>query len=206
MLIFIGKVVFLFLLYIGAIRFLGKTALAQLTPHDFGAIFFLAYILFGAIKIDGIFEGLIAGIMIVAVYLLIAKLTLWNKLNKLLVGQPTFIIQKGDILVENLKRSRYSLTELLSAIRTAGYFDISEIDYAILEPNGEISILSKQNNHKGLAVPVIIEGEIQHQHLHLANIDEQWLKRELNHKGYRRLNDIFLATIRDKDLILNVYT
>ncbi|QHS23037.1 DUF421 domain-containing protein [Virgibacillus sp. MSP4-1] len=206
MLIFIGKVVFLFLLYIGAIRFLGKTALAQLTPHDFGAIFFLAYILFGAIKIDGIIEGLIAGVMIVAVYLLIAKLTLWNKLNKLLVGEPTFIIQKGDILVENLKRSRYSLTELLSTIRTAGYFDISEIDYAILEPNGEISILSKQNNHKGLAVPVIIEGEIQYQHLHLVNIDEQWLKRELTLKGYDHFNDIFLATIRDKDLILSVYT
>lgn len=218
MLLFIGQIIFLFIIYIVSIRLLGKSALAQLTPHDFGAIFFLAYLLFGSIELKGITQGVTGGIIVIILYITVSKLTLFNKLNKFLIGEPTFLIKNGKIMSTNLKRSRYTLMELLSTIRTAGYFDVSEIEYALLEPNGDISVLPKKEmsyvtpSHldlsvvdKGLPLAVIVEGKIQYRNLKAIKKDENWLKNELDSKGYDHLNKIFLATVRDKDHLLNVY-
>ncbi|MGP4041800.1 DUF421 domain-containing protein [Gracilibacillus sp. D59] len=219
MFIFIGKIIILFIIYVVAIRILGKIALAQLTPHDFGAILFLAYILFGSLEIEGITQGIVGVITIIILYLTISKLSLWNKLDKLLIGESTFLIRNGKINIENLRSSHFTLMELLSAIRTAGYFDISEVDYAILEPNGEISILPKKDkvfltpSHLGISVDdtglpiiVVVEGEIQHNNLTMINKDKHWLKRELISQGYDQIEKIMFATVRDKDYDLKVYT
>ncbi|TFB24051.1 DUF421 domain-containing protein [Filobacillus milosensis] len=215
----IAEITLLFIVYVTGVRLLGKSALAQLTAHDFGAIFFLAYVLFGSIDVKGISQGLAGGITVIILYLTISKLTLINKLNKYLIGDSTYLIKHGKIMSHNLKKSRYTLMELLSTIRTAGYFDISDIDYALLEPNGEISILPKKDktfvtpshldidvSDPGLPIIVIIEGKIQHNHLDSLNKDVAWLENELKQKGFDHTDGIFLATVRDKDLNLNVYS
>ncbi|SEQ74925.1 DUF421 domain-containing protein [Piscibacillus halophilus] len=219
MLLFIGKVSILFIIYVMAVRLLGKSALAQLTAHDFGALFFIAYLLFGSIEVNGMLQAIIGGATILLLYLAITKLTLWNKLNKYLIGEPTFFIKHGKIMSHNLKKSRYTLSELMSIIRTNGYFDINDVDYALLEPNGEISVLPKKDkgfitpshldlniDDNGLPIVVIVEGEIQRHNLKSINKNEDWLINELDSLGYSQLNKIFLATVRDKDLLLKVYT
>ncbi|WP_175615571.1 DUF421 domain-containing protein [Piscibacillus halophilus] len=219
MLLFIGKVSILFIIYVMAVRLLGKSALAQLTAHDFGALFFIAYLLFGSIEVNGMLQAIIGGATILLLYLAITKLTLWNKLNKYLIGEPTFLIKHGKIMSHNLKKSRYTISELMSIIRTNGYFDINDVDYALLEPNGEISVLPKKDkgfitpshldlniDDNGLPIVVIVEGEIQRHNLKSINKNEDWLINELDSLGYSQLNKIFLATVRDKDLLLKVYT
>ena len=124
--------------------------MAQLTPHDFGAIIFLSYLAFQAIPVDGIWEGIVGMIVITCLHIFITKLSLLNKLNRFILGQPTILIKHGNILFENLKQSRYPIAELLSnlrvlrVLRVAGYPSINEIEYAILEANGAISILPKR--------------------------------------------------------------
>ncbi|MRH43840.1 DUF421 domain-containing protein [Aquibacillus halophilus] len=218
MLLFIGQVIIIYIVYIVAIRILGKTALAQLTPQDFGAIFFLAYLLFGSIKIQGISQGIVGVIVVVVIYLSISKLSLWNKLNKLLMGEPTFLIKNGEIMPANLRSSRYTLMELLSSIRTAGYLDIDEVDYALLEPNGNISILSQNNRvantqsqlnlstvDEGFPIAVIVEGKVQLKNLKSIMKDHQWLKEELLAQGHSDIKKIFLATVKDKNYLLKIY-
>lgn len=218
MLLFAGKIILLFSTYIFGIRVLGKTALAQLTPHDFGAIFFLAYLLFGSIEVDGILQGAVGVLIVITLHLLVSKLALLNKLNKYLIGEPTFLIKKGEIMTKNLEKSHYTMAELLSSIRTAGYFDITEVDYAVLEPNGAISVLPKKEmvtvtphhlnlevEDKGLPVAVIVEGKIQHSNLKSIKKDEQWLKSELAQKGYRQFKNILLATVSEKEKHIHVY-
>ncbi|WP_226037717.1 DUF421 domain-containing protein [Aquibacillus saliphilus] len=218
MLLFIGQVIILYIIYIAAIRVLGKTALAQLTPQDFGAIFFLAYLLFGSIKVQGTAQGIAGVVVIVIIYLTISKLSLWNKLNKLLMGDPTFLIKNGKIMSDNLRNSRYPLMELLSSIRSAGYFDINDVDYALLEPNGNISILPKRDKasitpshldlhivDEGFPVAAIVEGKIQNNNLKSIRKDKHWLIRELQSQGYSDIKKIFLATVRDKDYLLTIY-
>ncbi|MBG9546059.1 MAG: DUF421 domain-containing protein, partial [Bacillota bacterium] len=134
--IFLVKVIFIYIVFIVAVKILGKSALAQLTPHDFGAILFY--------------------------------------LNR------------------NLKESRYPLPELLSNLGTSGYPDIHDIEYAILEATGEISIFPRKElvpitpkdlhmkvEYRGLPIAVFIEGKVQKRKLKFINKNEKWLKEEL---------------------------
>ncbi|SHK15485.1 DUF421 domain-containing protein [Tepidibacter formicigenes] len=219
MLIFIGKLVFLFIFLVIIIRFLGKSVLAQLTPHDFMTIVFLSYLSFQPLKVDGIMETIVGIIVISIVHVLISRLSLLQWLNKFIIGQPTILIKHGKIIKSNLKNSRYSLNELLSAIRSAGYPYIQNIEYAILEPNGQLSILPKpdmiaitpkllniKTEYEGLPIAVVIEGKIKHKNLSLINKTEQWLINELKLKGFCNLDDIFYAAVNDTDYSLIVDT
>lgn len=219
MFVFLVKLIFLFIVFILAVKLLGKSALAQLTPYDFGAIIFLSYLAFESIKVEGVLEGIIGIIVITCVHLFISKLSLLNWLNPFIIGNPTILIKHSKIIYENLRKSRYSLAELLSTLRAAGYPDIQDIDYAILEANGEISILPKKElvpitpkdlhmkvKYNGLPIAVVIEGKVQKHNLKLINKNEEWLKQELKAKGYHQMKEIFYASVRDTNHSLTVNT
>ncbi|RYM05168.1 DUF421 domain-containing protein [Sporolactobacillus sp. THM7-7] len=219
MLLFLGKLILLFLIFIAAVKSLGKSALAQLTPHDFGAIIFLAYLAFAAIKVDKVTQSILGVIVLTCTHILISKLNLINWFNNMLIGSPTILITKGQIMYQNLKKSRYPLSELLSSIRAAGYPELKDIEYAILEPNGEISVLPKKASAPvtpkdlklnieppGLPITVIIDGRVQHQNLELLHKDEQWLIQALKEKGHYSIKDILYASVRNTDLQLTVMT
>jgi len=218
--IFLVKLIFLYIAFIAAVKILGKSALAQLTPHDFGAILFLSYLAFGSIKVNGVTEGIIGIIVITCVHLVISKLSLLNWLNPFIIGKPTILIKHGKIVFRNLRKSRYPLSELLSNLRTSGYPDIRDIEYVILEATGELSVLPKKElapitpkdlhmkvEYYGLPIAVVIEGKVQKRNLKLINRNEEWLNKELKRKGYDRINNIFYASVREADhsLIVNTY-
>ncbi|MCQ6274845.1 DUF421 domain-containing protein [Bacillus sp. V3B] len=218
MLIFLGQLILLFSIYILGIRFLGRSALAQITPHDFGAIIYLAYISFGPLKIDTISKALIGIIVVISLHLVIGRLTLVNKINRFIIGEPIILIKHGKLIPSHLKKARYPLIELLAALRSSGYPEIQDIHYAILESNGGVSILPKREvapitphdlkveiPYDEIPISVIVEGRIQEKNLKLLHKDKVWLKTELEKKGYRQLKDIFFATVSDKKHRLNVY-
>ena len=215
--IFLVKLIFIYIVFIVAVKILGKSALAQLTPHDFGAILFLSYLAFGSIKIKGVMEGIIGIIVITCVHLVISKLSLLNWLNPFIIGKPTILVKHGKIIYKNLRKNRYPLSELLSNLRTARYPDIQDIEYAILEATGEISILPRKDlvpitpkdlhlkvEYRGLPIAVVIEGKVQKRNLKLINKNEEWLKEELKAKGYHQIKDIFYASVRDTDNSLTI--
>lgn len=219
MFLFLGKSIFIYIVFILAIRFLGKSALAQLTPHDFGAILFLAYLAFGSIKVDSTLQGIIGIIVLTCIHLIISKLSLLNWLNPFIIGKPTIFIKHGKIIYENLRKNRYPLAELLSNLRTSGHPDIQDIEYAILEATGEMSIIPKKEvspvtpkdldmevQYNGLPLAVVIEGKIQKRNLKLINKNEEWLKQELKVKGYHQMKGIFYASVREHDYSLIVNT
>jgi uncharacterized membrane protein YcaP (DUF421 family) len=219
MLFYIGKVILLFILSIVAIRFMGKTALAQLTPHDLTAIIFLATMAVSPIASEKIDQAIVGIIVVTITHVLFAKLALFRLINRFLIGHPTILIKHGKIIKANLGRSRYSLVELLASIRASGYPDVKDVEYAILEPTGEISILPKKDvipvtprhlnihvEYQGLPIAVVIEGKIQEKNLKLIEKNEQWLRKQLELKGYTKLNNIFYAAVRDTDHSLTVDT
>ncbi|MBO1000280.1 DUF421 domain-containing protein [Bacillus sp. SD075] len=216
---FIGKLILLFGLVILAMRCMGKTVLAQLTPPDLAAIVFLVTLSVSPIKANG-FGQTIAGIItIVIMYLLFSKLSLFRWLNRMFIGQPSILIKHGKISKKDLRKTRFSLVELLSTIRAAGYPNIRDIDYVILEPNGELSILPNQSvvnltprhlnietDYQGLPIAMVVEGKIQHKNLKLIQKDEKWLQEEFLTQGFHEINNIFYAAVTDKDHSLIVDT
>lgn len=162
-------------------------------------------------------HGTVAVIVFGIVAYLVSILTLKNlKLRKFFIGDPTIIIEDGKILYKNLKRTKFDINDLLEECRINGYFDISEIDYALMEANGKISFLPKTDYQQptnkdlnikkqktGLCANLIIDGQIIHESLRIMHKDEAWLKHEIKIKGYA-LEDIILATL-DLEETFKVY-
>lgn len=124
------------------------------------------------------------------------------------MGVPTILIEHGELLIDGLKKVKFDINELLEECRINGYFDISEIEYAIMETNGTVSILPKgeykpvtmkdmnlKATKQGLCANVIIDGKIMKNNLENIHKDENWLEKELKIKGYKKLDDIMLATV-----------
>ena len=162
-------------------------------------------------------HGTIAVIVFGIVAYLVSFITLKNlKLRRFFIGDPTIIIEDGKILYKNLKKTKFDINDLLEECRINGYFDISQIDYALMEANGKISFLTKPdyqtptnkdlkiNKQKtGLCANLIIDGEIIYESLKIMHKDKKWLMHEINIKGYK-LEDIILATL-DLEETLKVY-
>ena len=162
-------------------------------------------------------HGTIAVIVFGIVAYLVSFITLKNlKLRRFFIGDPTIIIEDGKILYKNLKKTKFDINDLLEECRINGYFDISQIDYALMEANGKISFLAKPdyqtptnkelkiNKQKtGLCANLIIDGEIIYESLKIMHKDKKWLMHEINIKGYK-LEDIILATL-DLEETLKVY-
>ncbi|KGP73076.1 hypothetical protein N782_07490 [Pontibacillus yanchengensis Y32] len=214
---FLPPLLLIFILYILVVRLLGKSALAQLTPHDFAALFFLAYVAFQPIQIDTYWQSIIGIIGIALIHYLISILMLKNGIKHWIIGQPTVLVRHGNILPDNLKKSRFSLVELLSVLRTAGHPQVGTIEYAFLEPNGEVSVIPKrefapltpndigiQPPYEGIPLSVIVEGVIQYRNLRLIDKNEEWLLEQLHEKGFPNTNHIFFAYCIDQDHSLEV--
>lgn len=152
--------------------------------------------------------GILAVIIFGFVAYLVSILTMKSiKLRRFFMGTPTIIIEHGQFIYSNFYKVRYDINDILEECRIKGYYDVSDIEYAIVEANGELSILGKsescpvtkkdmniKSNKTGLCANVIIDGKIMYNNLDYIGLNEEWLNKELKIKG-KKLSDILLATV-----------
>ena len=135
-------------------------------------------------------------------------------LRRFFMGVPTIIIEDGVLLYESLKKVKYDINDFLEQCREMGYFDISEIAYAIMETSGKLSILPKatyqtvinkdmniKRNKACLVSNVIIDGNIMKDNLRISGKDEDWLLKQIKKRG-KSINNILLATLEDERLLI----
>lgn len=128
--------------------------------------------------------------------------------RKLVNSEPVVIIDNGKIQDQNLKRLRLALGDLLSLLRKNKVFNISDVEYALIENTGEISILLKTQkqpvtpsnlkiptSYQGLTKDLIIDGSILHKNLHAVQLDEVWLQNQLEQQGIKSASSVFFAAI-----------
>lgn len=136
------------------------------------------------------------------------------KLNKFFVGTSDVLLNNGTLYEKNLIKAKLSVTEFLCQCRTNGYFDISQIETAILEPNGLISFLPKAGvrpvtpDDMSLQVPksvapvsVIIDGRVMRENLKGTGHDDVWLLNELQKQGIRSPANVYFATCDDNSAL-----
>ncbi|WP_144555771.1 DUF421 domain-containing protein [Bacillus sp. X1(2014)] len=127
------------------------------------------------------------------------------RLRKWIAGEPATLIQNGEILVESMERMRYSLDSLKQALRGKDIFNIEEVECAILEINGSLSVLkkpqylttTKEDLKQFLPVELIYDGKIIYNNLSQNVYDEKWLMEELKKKNLT-VNDISYAVVGTK--------
>lgn len=139
------------------------------------------------------------------------------KARRYLNGSPVILIDKGKILDRNLKTVKLDINDLLSQCRSAGYFNITDLEYAVMEPNGTVSFLPKSTlrpvtpqdislkvRQETPAPSLIIDGRIMKENLKNSGFDENWLQKELDSLGVGKVQNIFFGTL-DSSNHLYVY-
>lgn len=162
--------------------------------------------------LNGILAVIIFGVVAYLVSILSMKSIF---LRRYFMGTPTTIIEKGKLLEVNMRKVHIDINDLLEECRSNGYFDINEIQYAIMEVNGTLSILPKPEykpltvkdmqvkiDKQGLCANVIIDGNFMKENINNIDKDIKWLKHELKMKGYKEIDDILLATVDVNDKLI----
>lgn len=192
------------------VRIIGKKLLAQLDYFEFiiGITIGTIAATFVTTEVPG-FYVLVAPVVLTAAVVLTGYITIKSiPARKLLEGEPLIIIQNGKIFEKNMKKVRYHVDDLLMQLRVQGVFDFSEVEFAILEPHGQLSVLKKSQNlpltpkdlrlstaYKGVSSEIIRDGKIVEQNLKQNNLSHEWLYNQLSSQKINEIEDVFLATL-----------
>ncbi|MCX7709528.1 MAG: DUF421 domain-containing protein [Clostridia bacterium] len=136
------------------------------------------------------------------------------RLRKLAEGEPVVVIQNGQILEKSMKKLRYHLDNLESQLRDKGIFDFNEVEFAILEPHGQLSVLKKSQylpltpedmkistKYKGMSTEIIKDGQIFEKNLRQNNLTMDWLKEELQKRKIKSVSDITYAALNTSGVL-----
>ncbi|WP_257474955.1 DUF421 domain-containing protein [Bacillus sp. MCCB 382] len=216
-LILLIKVLVLYLITIAAMRLMGKSTIVQMTPYDLVAIIIVGTIASEPLISTKFWPTIAALVFLVGLHVLFSFMTLSQWGNRFFLGEPTLLIKNGEILEDNLEKSKISLIQLTSILRSQGYPKISDVDYAMLEPIGEVSIIPKVENtpvtvehlnltidDEGLPISVIVDGKIQIRNLRLLGKSKEWLETQLTNSNLHHKDVIFAyMTEKAKNLVIS---
>ena len=186
-------------------RIMGKREVGELSIMDFIVSIFLAQLASISIENldDNIFISMGPILLLVLVQLILAKLSYKNsKVRNILDGDVSVIINRGKINFKEMLKQRYNLDDLLSQLRDKEIKSIEEVDYAILETSGKLSVFKKSDDKSSVyPLPVIIDGVVQEDVLMQIKKDKDWLDKMIRKEGYE-LEDIFYGFYRKNNLYL----
>ena len=187
-------------------RIMGKREIGQLGIIDFIVSMLISQIV--AISIenykDSIFLAIIPIVILVILEIMMAYLSMKSRLfNKVFGGKPTILINSGKLIYKNLVSQRYSLDDLLLELRKKGIYSLEDVEYAFLEPNGELSVFKYKpfKLKSNLPLPIIIEGKIQKESLNYINKNVNWIYYVLG-KNNLDIKDIFYAIYEKKHIYI----
>lgn len=206
------KVLFTSLLSVGALfavaKIMGHKQMSQLDFFDY-----ISGITIGSIaaelatELEEPLKPLIAIAVYGAAAVLLSKITsLFPKTRKYINGTPTILMNNGKLYRENLKKAKLDLSEFMVMCRQQGYFNLSDIQTAVFEFNGKLSILPVSKKRPAnpedlnlspapefIHTEVIMDGRILDENLKRMGLDDKWLLKQLNAQGYKKAEEVFLA-------------
>lgn len=212
-LMIIFRTLILYLLILLIFRLMGKREIGELSILDLVVYIMIAEMASLAIEDpkDPLIDTLLPISLLVIIQITFALLSLKSKKFRDIVdGKPTIIINNGKIDEKAMRSQRYNFDDLLLQLREKDVGDIADVEYAILEPSGTLSIFQKQTaepeeqQDSGLALPLIIDGEVQEDNLGLINKSKSWLLERLGKKGYEDPGEISFCSYQDGEFYIDM--
>ena len=217
MLITYLRTVALYSLLIGAIRLMGKRQVGQMEPTEFVVAIWLADL--ASIPMESTEIPLLTGIVplltVLGLELVLSGLSMTSiRLRRVLCGKPVILVENGKPLQENLRKTRVTLDELSGHLREKDVLDISTVQYAILETNGNLSVFpypkerpasakdaGVQAKKQYLPLTIVSDGRLIRDNLKKAGKDEAWLKKVLS-KNQATRETTYLLTVDGADRVV----
>ncbi|MEL7566030.1 MAG: DUF421 domain-containing protein [Dehalobacterium sp.] len=211
MILLIIRTTILYFVVVIAMKAMGKRQVGQLQPFELVVILIISEMAAISMQNTGvpITSSIVPIITIVILQVFLALLNLKSeKARAIICGKPNILIENGKIKEDELRRTRINMNDLLEQIRAKDCFNIADIEYGILETNGHLSIILKsqkrpvqpedlkiETNYEGLPTTIIIDGQVNHDNLRKAALDESWLRKELSKKGINNIKEVFFASL-----------
>lgn len=204
----------LYFLVVLSIRLMGKRQIGQLQPFELVIAIMISDL--ASLPMQDtrlpLINGVIAIVTLLALQILVSLLQLKIEGARLLFnGKPTILIEKGKILVNQLRRQTINVNDLMEELRIKGYFNLDDIEYAVLETNGQISIIPKtqltpaskkdmkiKTNQDILPVTLILDGKVNLTNLKIIQKDYKWLMFKLKGKNIFSTDTVFFAVMDSK--------
>ena len=186
-------------------RFMGKREVGELSIVDLIVSILIAQL--AAISIENykasILFSLIPIAVIVIIQMIISKISLKSAtLRNLVDGKPSLIINKGRVNFKEMIKQRYNLEDLMTQLRAREVRSLEEVDYAILETSGKLSVFLKQKGKSGsFPLPLILDGQMQEDTLKFLHKTKSWLLENLE-REHLALEDVFYAFYKETKLYI----
>ena len=207
------RTLILYFLVVTAIRIMGKRQIGEMQPSELVVAIMISDL--ASIPMQDTNIPLISGVVPVLT-LLVAEVFMSFlclksiKIRKLFTGEPSLIIYEGKILEKELKKLRFSLSDLSEQLRISGAYKIGDVEVAVLETNGQLSIIKKEEplTAKDLNINLppqklpclmVMDGEINKEELKRSGKDERWLKHKLKDLGAEKLSEVFVFEYSKSD-------
>lgn len=205
------RTLILYLIVLVIMRLMGKRQVGQLEPFDLVITIMisdLASIPMSDTKIP-LINGVIPIVTLLVLEITLSLIQLKSRLARtVLTGRPSILISNGTIDIKVLKDQKYSLDDLFEEMRIKGFYDIQDIQFAVLETSGKLSLFPKSElspptkqdmnikvKPEALPVTIIYEGKINEPHLKLVNKNMKWLEHNLKSKHIEDINDIYIGLV-----------
>ncbi len=203
--IIILRTFFIYLLVAFIFRIMGKREVGQLGTFDLVVFILIAELVAMALEHkENFIFNLIPVVILVLLQILISTISLKNsKFRRFIDGKPVVIIKKGIINFKTMVEQRYTLDDLLLQLREKDIRSIDEVDYAILEINGKLSVFKKDDSKDKdvYPLPIILDGEVQFDNLYSLKKSKKWLLNILLDKNIKA-DEIFYAFIKSNQLYI----
>ena len=211
------RTIILYILIIAGVRLMGKRQVGELEPSELVLSLIIADLASVPMQDYGIplLTGVVPILTLLAVTMILSVLTMKSvRFRAILCGRPSMVIRNGMVDQREMAKNRLTVDELLEELRIQGYTDLSTVKYAILETNGQLSVLPYANQKPptardmkvsveegGLPRVVVSDGKLLERNLKALGHDRPWLDRQLSQRGCRDLSKVFLLLVDEGDAV-----
>ena len=214
MFIVLIRTIILYLLVILSMRLMGKKQIGELEPFELAITIMISELASLPMQYSRIplLHGIVPILTLLILQNLFSLIQLKSeKIRSLINGEPSILIEKGKIDFQELKNQRFNINDLMEELRLQGYYDLENIEYAILETSGQLSIIPKteespvtkkdlslQFTQERLPVTLILDGKINKKNLKLIKKDEKWLENKLKKDNISSYDELLIAILNSK--------
>jgi uncharacterized membrane protein YcaP (DUF421 family) len=210
-LVLVFRTVFFYILTLIAVRIMGKRQVGQLQPFELVVTIMIAEL--AVLPMENhetpLVHGVVPIISIVLLQMGLAYVTLKSEpVQSFICGTPSVVIENGKLVEKELRKLRFSINDLMEQLRIQNIRNISDVEFAIFETTGNLSVIPKSQcrpvtpedlgiptEYEGLPMPLIIDGKVEYANLKSVNLNQKWLRKELTKFGVGDPKDVLLATL-----------
>lgn len=213
MLITFFRTIILYIVVLIVMRLMGKREIGQLQPFELAISILIADLASVPMAETGIpiTNGIIPILGLLVMHLMISVINLKsNRAREIICGKPRILIYRGKIDEKALKKERFSINELQENLRSKNIMNLGDVEYAILETSGEVTVVQKPNKrnaipedfgimpeYEGISYDLIVDGKVMKDNLRKLGKNYEWLKKQVE-KFNAKPNEILIATIDGK--------